>query len=551
MAVMEEKRSASDLTREEKLAVATWQLGKAGWDDGAEFYGRRIRNLPIETKLRLATDTDLDQAWEARERRRCEDPTYFITQYGSVQPEEGPPVPFDLWDRQRIALEVIVENRRVVVLKARQLGLTWLALHYAIWLMAFNPATPKAKVLVLSKIGADADALIERARKLVARLPGFLRPNERHKWRDSNSRFVLSKGSEMRSLMGTVAAARSYTATFVICDEFAFYRNQQAGGVWSAVVPTLGELGRICVISTGNGEAGDGAAFAQLWNKPEEEIAHVFLSNETDPRRQAEQWRANKRKEFLTQEDFDAEYPDTPDQAFMGTGAFKVYPRRGIDAALALGAHLDLHLAELAVDGVQWGIDWGDFQTFALWTIALPNGGIYVFDELVQAHIEPAKAAEAIVFHPPAGMPGAKITQSFADSAPAGTNKTFGRVLREAYNAQPERYPSTHYPIDFAKYKSGGNSKQGVDTVKYIVSLLDAAEGWSGDPLEASGLIAVSPRCNTLATQMRNLEKDAETGKVRKPTLDPRHIERGDHGPDALVARMATVAAKWRASMSD
>lgn len=533
----------------QKRALAMWQYGKAGFDDGRAFIPRRIRSMPIDGRLALALDRDLDLAFEARERLRvAASPVYFTSQYGSIEPEEGVSIPFDLWPEQVEALEVMAAELRVIVLKARQLGLTWLALHLAIWLMAFNPETPRIRVLVLSKIGSDADELIERARKLTERLPLFLRPRETWKFRDSNSRFVLNTGSQMRSLMGTVAAARSFTAGFAILDEFGFYRHQQAQGVWTAVNPTLGERGKACVISTGNGEAGDGAAFAKLWRsaKAEGTMVPVFLPDTANPERRAEGWRDRKRREFLTDEDFLAEHPLTEEDAFAGTGAFKVYPGSGIDAALALGARLEPLLPKLALEGIEWGIDWGDFQTFAVYGVALPGGGMFVFDEVVMAHTEPSKAAEQIIYRDAGGMPGARCVASFADAAPAGTNRTFAAVLREAANAAPDRYPRGHTTVPFSDYKEGGGHRKGVNTVAYVRALLDTSADFTGTPAEAHGLLAIGPRCETLAQQMRNLEREADTGKVRKPALDPRHVERGDHGADALVALMANRAARWR-----
>ena len=119
---------------------------------------------------------------------------YFVEQYGSIQPEEGHPIPFDVWDEQREVAVTIEGERRVIVLKARQLGLTWIALHYAVWLMTFNPGTPKARVLLLSKTGKDAQDLLDRARKIIRRLPPFLRPKEAVRSRDSNWRMILTGG---------------------------------------------------------------------------------------------------------------------------------------------------------------------------------------------------------------------------------------------------------------------------------------------------------------------------------------------------------------------
>lgn len=554
MAVQEETPTGlavedlAGLTKAQKLLLARWHERVAGRDEGTTFYGRTIRSLSVEQRLMLATDSRIAIAWEARERKRVErDVTYFVTGYGSVEPEEGAAIPFDLWPEQADALEQIERELRILIGKARQLGLTWLALHFAFWMMQFNPATPRFRVLCLSKIGSDADELVARTRRLNLRLPAYLRGREKYETRGSNSKLKLAhRGSEMRSLMGTPAAARSFTAGLILLDEFGFYRNAQAQPTWKAALPVLGEKGRAIVISTGNGKMGDGAAFALMWEKPGR-MRKIFLPSRVHPARKAEGWREAKREEFLSDEDFEGEYPETEEQMLSSPGTFNVYPIDGIEAAERLGLALMDHLDDLleAEGGCEWGIDWGDFQTFAVWGVPLGRGGMFIFDEQVIAHEEPGRASERIVYHRPAGRDPA-ITFSAADSAPAGTNRTFSRILREAWTGDPYRYPRKHSTVPFGDYKEGGGQKKGVNTVAYIRSLLVAAAGYGGDPAEAAGVLAIGPRCQTLAAQMRNLERDADTGKVRKPALDPRHVERGDHGCDATVALMARRATKWR-----
>lgn len=357
----------------------------------------------------------------------------------------------------------------------------------------------------------------------------------------------------MVSLMGTPEAARMETATLALADELGFLPNEKAGPTWTALQPTLGEKGRVIAISTGNGRTGNGASFATLWDKARSGVRGalhpIFLAYDVDPARRREGWREDKRGEFLTDEEFEAEYPEDEEQALQSAGSFNVYSHEGIAAAEVLGRALDAVLGDLLADGTEIGTDWGDFQTFTLWGIPLGGGGMFIYDELVQAHIEPGEASEAIVYRDPAGQREVKIAKSYADSAPKGTNKTFARVLREAREGQPTRYPSAHRPVPFSKFKEGGGERSGVNTVAFIQHLLRASAKFAGEPDEAHGLLAVSPRCKTLLAQLRNLERDAKDGKVKKPALDPRHVERGDHGADALVALLATRAARWRASV--
>jgi hypothetical protein len=73
---------------------------------------------------------------------------------------------------QRRVANLLQANRLVVVLKARQLGLSWLVLAFALWLMLFYPI---ATVLLFSRRDEEAaDLLAVRLRGMYDRLPAFL-----------------------------------------------------------------------------------------------------------------------------------------------------------------------------------------------------------------------------------------------------------------------------------------------------------------------------------------------------------------------------------------
>ncbi|HJY88001.1 MAG TPA: hypothetical protein VKE24_14295, partial [Candidatus Acidoferrales bacterium] len=76
-------------------------------------------------------------------------PAYFLDTYGHIYDATSREwVPFRLWRSQLQTLQSVAEHRLVIILKARQLGLTWLVLGYALWLMLFRPA---ATVLLFSR----------------------------------------------------------------------------------------------------------------------------------------------------------------------------------------------------------------------------------------------------------------------------------------------------------------------------------------------------------------------------------------------------------------
>lgn len=561
----------TDLTRlstVEKTALRDWMASVASAGKGPRWWPAAIRRLPLADRLRQAFDPHLDAAWKERERRRvARDPGYFTASYGHLQPPTGPPIPFAMWAEQGEVMVAFRTRRKVIVLKARQLGLTWLALHYAYWLQAFNPHTPNARILGLSKHGGDASKLLERTRRIQQLLPPYLQHREDPETRGSKSEFALEGRGKMISLAGTPDAARMETATLVLLDEFGFIRNGQAGDTLTAVESTAGETGQEIILSTGNGHTGDGQAFAEEWGKArrgESERHPIFLKASTDPVR-TEEWRERKRGNYRTPEDFEAEHPETEEQALGGEGLVRIYPAAHLAAAVQIGralAALDggawLELLA-ASEGFEIWIDWGDFQTFATYAVPLPNGGIYVVDELVLGHIEPQEASEAILDHRPNNTPTPRFTASHADLSPPGTNRTYAKALAKARAAQPARYPDTHVKVPFGVYKEGGNlgRRRGVNTVGYLRYLARRAavfvdrEGWQDRLEEAANLMAIHPRCKTLVKQMENLERDPKTGKVRKPDMDPRRPELGDHGPDSLVAGAFHRAKMWNAAHTD
>lgn len=552
-----------DLTYDDRLALAEWQRAQSG--DGG-FVPAAVRRMPLDTRLEFARDADLCFAWQRRERIRCASSArYLIEQYGSIEPPVGVAEPFDLWECQHEVLATIAGQQRVVVLKSRRLGLSWLGLHYALWLAGFSPDTPAARILILSKNLGDAGKLLARVKRVNDRLPTFLRlatPGE-----DSKTSLTV-RDAEITCLPATPGAARQETATFVMLDEFGFVKNGQAPGIWTAIQPTIEGGGQLLVVSTGNGKVGDGAQFAQIWQEASagrSTAAPVFLPWTARPDRD-EQWYEAERSNYEDDLSFQAEYPATADQALAGTTSISVYPTHAVDAAERLGGALwqpGDELDALVEQGFEWGTDWGDFQTFTVYALPLPGGGVYIVDEKVQPQTEPSEAAWSIIRHDPAGIRGydggkAKAVASFADAAPKGTNRTFVAVLDAAWQDRDleDRIPEQHLTVPFSTHKEGGGERHGVNTVAFITrglaNAVTAVARLDADgTLEPHGAVAIHPRCGLLLAQMRNLERDPDTAKVRKPSLDPRRIEQGDHGADAVIALCARRASEWTAQRND
>jgi hypothetical protein len=538
----EEVRS---LRRSEKVLLAGWHDTKSGDDNGRPWIPGAVRRLSLEARLQLASDDDLDAAWIERERRRVLDVAYFTGAYGHLKSDDaeepGPPIPFDLWPAQRGVLTTFQDELRIVVLKARQLGLTWLALHYAFHLLAVDPDGRNAVVLGLSQDGGYAKRLLERTREINDLLPPYLRFAEDRETRDSKTEMKLTGRGRMVSLPGTPSAPRSWQADLALCDEWAFVRNGQAGPTMRALLPAARQ---IIAVSSGDGppeEEGNGQHFAQLYTRAaagENEWVAVFLPASTHPARTAA-WRAAERENYDTDEEFLAEQPETPDEALVGAGKDRFFPLHDVNAAVKLGGELDALLGTDDMpppvgDAIRVGKDWGEeTASYVIWP--LEGGGIYVPPcELPEEHRRKSEpAAVAVAFHhivselqsvnARTGAVEPPIEAERYDSAGAQSNRTYMAIARDRFSHQYQYGEARSVKVRF------NDSKK--ETAGYLRRLFRrVGQG------RTTQVIAISPANAELVRQFRGL-LSAPDGLWQK---------KDDHGPDAIVAGTSDIAKRHR-----
>lgn len=188
-----------------------------------------LENLPEETKQ--------------LEWKKCsKNVVYFVMNYVKIYDSiESGWIPFHLWPDQIQVLRDLEANKLVVVLKARQLGLTWLCLAFALWLALFHPI---AIILLFSRRDDEAKYLLsnERLKGMYKRLPTWLQSNIIG---DSTKQLKLQNGSVFYCFPTT--AGDSYTATLVIVDEADLVPD--LGKLLSAVKPTIDAGNRMIMIS--------------------------------------------------------------------------------------------------------------------------------------------------------------------------------------------------------------------------------------------------------------------------------------------------------------
>lgn len=239
-------------------------------------------------------------------------PAHFLRTCGQVYDATARAwQPFDLWPAQEDALARFHQHPLTVVLKARQLGLSWLCCGWALYLMLFQPA---ATVLFFSQRDTEATHLLNfRVRGMLDRVPAYMQPQ-----------VLVDNAHELRLASGSTALAfpttggRSYTASLAIVDEAD--HTQDLDGLLNAVKPTIDAGGRLILLSTADKSRPE-SPFKRIFRAAQESANAyhpIFLPWSARPGRTPE-WYEQQRADVLARtgalDDLHQEYPADPLEA--------------------------------------------------------------------------------------------------------------------------------------------------------------------------------------------------------------------------------------------
>lgn len=186
------------------------------------------------------TQKDLEEIFKCKNS-----PAYFINKYCFLRDPIFGKTPFYLYRFQEITLAHFLKNPFNLVLKSRQMGLSWLVAAYALWLCLFFT---EKKVLMISIKDATAKALLKKVKYIYQHLPPFLQVEIVE---NNMSKFSFITGSEIESVPTSEEAGRSESLSLLIIDEAGFVRWIEE--IWQAAFPTLSTGGSAIILSTPNG----------------------------------------------------------------------------------------------------------------------------------------------------------------------------------------------------------------------------------------------------------------------------------------------------------
>ncbi len=328
-------------------------------------------------------------------------------------------IDFTPWDFQEELIAELDQHDQVMVLKARQLGITWTVLGHLLYAGTF---WGNRLFLIFSQSGDDAVAALQRIRLMHDSMPEAWRPA---KLKDNTKEIVFANGSRYKAMKATKRAGRGLAPYAVLADELAFW-------AWPAVQMATIEAGaaRICVVTTGNGP--DDHAH-HMWLKAqagEGEYTPIFYPWNAHPDRD-EEWYRRKVVESAEPRLARREFAANPQEAFAAPEG--VFFERWQDERNAPKPFRP------AANWETWRcVDFGYHWPACLWVQISPKGQYLVVSELAQRESRgwtTAEFAEAILERDAELNLAMPIRGTFCDPAGKAKEVTTGTSEFEIFSS--------------------------------------------------------------------------------------------------------------------
>lgn len=312
------------------------------------------------------------------------DVVYWANNYCVIEDKDSAEIviPFHGWDAQNQALRDFDTFRLNLILKARQMGITWIALYYCTHDLIFNLGHT---VVALSKTEDDAKELVRRMSVILDNQPEIMLGGGLT-WKATATSIVITDGrgklvSTFKAFPASPAAGRSFTGNILLLDEWAF--QEYADEIWTSAYPTINRPtgGKVIGLST----IKRGTLFERLW--VEENAFHkIFLSVFCDPRRTPE-WYAQTAVDLGVK--VKQEYPRTAEEALSNLGG-----------SFFSEFDYNIHTCEPFRIPSDWAIyntmDYG-LDMFAHYKVAIDNENVaYVFHEIYESGLIISDAAAKV-----------------------------------------------------------------------------------------------------------------------------------------------------------
>ena len=269
-----------------------------------------------------------------KEVKKCKADFVHFCRHLKIVDKAGNLIPLDPNSAQLRYLEAIEENPWLYVLKARQLGLTTIIAAHNFWRALL---TPNYRVLVMAHTHEASENIFKIYRRFYENVPKALKFDTTA----ANVReLVFAHGGMIKVTSAGSGSARGSTYNSIHCSEFAFYKDIR--DTIASAFQTAGENAQIVLETTANGvndahkmwfdETGYDKLFI-AWTDDTNYILHkkskiippVLIDYQANYGLTDEQFNWAVQTYYIKcasdWNTFRQEYPLSPDQAFVTSGA--------------------------------------------------------------------------------------------------------------------------------------------------------------------------------------------------------------------------------------
>jgi len=252
--------------------------------------------------------SELSVIEQIKQKIEISDPLKFFEHVKILDATTNQIIPYEMWPHLVEFIEAIFTYSLVIVLKSRQVGVSWTLAAIAIY-WCYKTG---ANVIMISKGEAEAKELLRKSRFIYSQLPKYLQVEIEREGSEMVS--FKNKRSRIHTLPSTEYAGVGETASLVIWDENEFHPNDEEN--WAHLKPTIDAGAHGIVVSTTEPTKLN-SHFKTLWRNAREgknNFHPIFIGWDAVPNRDAE-WLERVRKDYELPWQFKANYPATEEEA--------------------------------------------------------------------------------------------------------------------------------------------------------------------------------------------------------------------------------------------
>ncbi|MGD0022528.1 MAG: hypothetical protein ABSC54_09515 [Smithellaceae bacterium] len=254
---------------------------------------------------------------------------YFLDHFAQIEDKENKrAINLRLWPSQRDVLPILMESPLLVILKAQQLGLTWLVAAYVLWCSLTNPMFLTVVISVTEDLSIE---FLDRIYFIMDRLPAFLVPKIKTRSKQVlEMERVTQTGTKLysiiKSLPTTEMGAQSKTPNLLVMDESC--KNRLASSIFNASYAGVEQAkGQIIVISNSLKEGPGWVWTRDIYvgsMRGLNRFKRIFLPWSAHPKRKPD-FKLKALEGGMTQRECDERFPDTEEQAISDRDILGVY----------------------------------------------------------------------------------------------------------------------------------------------------------------------------------------------------------------------------------